>query len=112
MNFTITFSREELQELPEKHRLDAITRAVEQFHYAVISAAKAGKKNYLVDMKHMPINQSGVRTFPPEYIPTADDMIQGFKIKFPGCDVSYTEVWEETKPGVKTQKKGILIDWS
>jgi hypothetical protein len=112
MNVSSVWSREELQALPEKHRLDAIARAVEQFHFGIISTAQAGKKNYLVDMKHMPRNQSGVRTFPPEYIPTADDMLEGFKKKFPGCDVTYTEVWEETNPGVKTQKKGILIDWS
>lgn len=112
MNVSSIWSREQLQALPEKHRLDAIARAVEQFHHAIISTAKSGIRFYLVDMKHMPRNQSGVKSFPAEYIPTVDDMVEGFKSKFPECDVTYTEIWEEVRPGVKEQKKGILIDWS
>lgn len=112
MNFTQVFSREQLQELPAKHRLDAITKAVDQFHYSVIATAKSGKTSYLVDINHIPKNKSGLNQFPPDYIVTVEDMIEGFLMKFPECKVEYIETWEETQPGVKKQKKGILIDWS
>jgi hypothetical protein len=46
------------------------------------------------------------------YTPTPEDFIEGFKSMFPGCRVEYTDTWEETRPGVREQKRFILIDWS
>jgi hypothetical protein len=112
MNFTSTFSREQLQALPEKNRLNAIENFVNNFHVEITTAATGGKTFYIIDSKYFPSSRNGVHTWPPPYIPTTEDMIQGFKTKYIGCKVEYTEVWEETQPGVKTQKKGILIDWS
>lgn len=112
MNFTQTFSRKYLQGLPEKNRLNAIENCVNNFHVEITRAATAGKTFYVIDSKYFPSLRNGVGQWPPPYIPTTEDMIEGFKLKYLGCNVEYTEVWEETQPGVKNQKKGILIDWS
>ncbi len=112
MNVTYTFSRAYLQSLPHKHRLTAIENAVDSFHVEITRAATTGKTFYIVESKYFPSVRNGVRTWPEPYIPTTEDLVEGFKTKYLDCKVEYTEVWEETKPGVRTQKKGILIDWS
>ena len=112
MNFTYTFSREYLQGLPEKRRLDSIKNLVDQYVVAITREAELGKTSYLVNYIANDPHKGCAKTYPPPYIPTLEDMIEGFMIKFPGCKVGYTETWQETRPGVKEQKKGILIDWS
>ena len=111
MSQFITVSKFELQELPEKTRMDNIRNVAQQYHHLIIRDASYGKTSYLVDYK--PYDpKCGVGQWPPPFIPTKEDLIEGFKLKFPGCRVEYTEIWQETKPGVKQLKTGILIDWS
>ena len=110
---TNTYSREYLRDLPEKRRRDAISQAVSNLQSQVIQAATAGKVFHLVDLKQFAhMRTSGVHYHPPPYIPTDQDLVEGFKNKFPDCKVEYTEMWEDVRPGVREQKKGILIDWS
>jgi hypothetical protein len=105
-----TYSREYLLDLPAKRRRDAISSTVFHMQSGVIEAAKLGNTSHLIqlDASRNPI----ARSYPPPYIPTADDLIEGFRNKFPDCRVEYAEIWEEVRPGVRQQKKGILIDWS
>ena len=115
-----TMSREQLQQLPAKHRMEAIHSVVNQYSQQVVNAATAGKAFHLVDLAtYFKQFRSGggefkvtCHTYPPPYIPTADDLVEGFKEKFPGCRVEYTETWEDVRPGVKEQKSGLLVDWS
>lgn len=105
-------SREYLRGLPEKTRLDNIKNIVQSYHTDIMRQASYGKSTYLVESKTYAPQRGCAGTWPPPFIPTTDDMIEGFKLKFPDCRVEYVETWEETQPGVRTQKKGILIDWS
>lgn len=107
-----TMSRSELQSLPEKRRKDAIARAVDSVYQQVIAAATEGKKFCIVDISRITNLRNGSHSYPPPYIPTEMDMVEGFKAKFPDCNVQYEETWEDTQPGVRQQKKGILVDWS
>ncbi len=107
-----TFSREYLRDLPEKRRRDAIEQAVQGLHNQVIQAATFGKMFHIVDIGHLAKMRGGFKCHPPPYIPTNDDLVEGFKAKFPDCRVEYTEMWEDVRPGVREQKSGILVDWS
>jgi hypothetical protein len=52
------------------------------------------------------------KSYPPAYVVTPDDLIEGLRVKFPGCDISHSEEWIDVRPGVREHRKGILIDWS
>lgn len=106
-------SRDYLRSLPEQRRRDAITQTVRSFEGQIIQAANFGKTSHLVDLKQYDkMRKSGVSCNPPPYIPSNEDLLEGFKIMFPDCRVEYAETWEDVRPGVREQKKGILIDWS
>ncbi len=109
-----TFSREYLQELPEKHRISTIMNEVAFLSQPIVQYATAGRKSYMVDVgkytKPLVMNTSIHELV--GYKVTIEDLVEGFKSRFPGCRVEYTEIWEDTKPGIKQQKSGILIDWS
>jgi hypothetical protein len=113
-----TFSREYLQSLPVLHRDRTINSVIQQYENEVVSAATAGKAFHLVNVsRHLGTSNQrrgmlGHHTYPPAYQVTADDLVEGFKKKFPGCRVEYTETWEDVRPGVKEQRSGILVDWS
>ena len=108
-----TFSRNYLRDLPEKRRRDAIEQAVQGLHNQVIHAATYGKMFHVVDIGHIVKCRSiNYRDQSQPYIPTNDDLVEGFKAKFPDCRVEYAEMWEDVRPGVREQKIGILVDWS
>jgi hypothetical protein len=110
MQFSTTFSRADLQAIPAKRRLDAIRSYID--HHVdqnVRLAATLGKTNYLfVIPKPSHMGQS----HPPAYVVTPDDIIDGLKVKFPGCDLEFSEEWVDVRPGVREHRAGIRIDWS
>ena len=106
----VPITREYLLSLPDKIRWEAIAQAIQTLSPQVTHAASCGKTYTLIPIPTY--CNSGVKSYPPQYIPTVTDLVQGFKLKFPDCHVEYTETWEDVRPGVKEQKKGIKIDWS
>ena len=111
MQFSQTFSRAKLQGIPAERRRQAIVNHVEWMHQQVIDAAAMGKTSYI--HSYAPQLVASARcTAPGQYVPTKDDIIEGLKVKFPDCDVSYVEEWVDVRHGVREQKVGIKIDWS
>ena len=108
----IPMSREQLKDLPEKRRKDAIANAVNSVFMQVTTDATEGKAFCIVNINDVTRDQVGFRTSPARYIPNVFDMVEGLRAKFPDCKVEYTEMWEDTQPGLRQQKKGILVDWS
>ncbi len=110
----IVFTREYLQDLPEKCRRDAIRQAMATLQTQVVNAATEGKTCCIVDISHFirlrNSNLSGIH--PKPYIPTIEDLVEGLDETFPDSKVEYVEKWEDIRPGVREQKKGILVDWS
>jgi hypothetical protein len=111
-----TFTRECLQSLPAKHRSERIRDAVNNLYHTVIDAATRGKAFHMVDVKQFtPEFKKKYGTHchpPPAYVVTIEDLVEGFKEKFPRCHVEYVEMWEDVRPGVREQKNGILVNWS
>ena len=110
MQFPTTLSRAELQAIPAKRRLDAIRSYIDHHvHQNVQLAAALGKTSYLFVI---PKSTNMGQSHPPAYVVTPDDIVEGLKAKFPGCDVEFNEEWVETRPGVREHRSGIKIDWS
>ncbi len=103
--FAYTYSAEHLQSLPAKQRREAVRYAVDNLYQPVLTAATAGKTSCLVKVGDY------LKRIAPAII-TIDELLEGFRDKFPGCKVEYTDTWEDVRPGVREQRSGILIDWS
>jgi hypothetical protein len=112
LTFKQTVSRADLQAVPAKRRLEAIQGYVEnyQIYQSVYNAAATGKTSYL---HVIPTDRSTMgRTYPPAYEVTPDDIVEGFRVKFPDCKVDFSEEWVDVRRGVREQRNGIKIDWS
>ncbi len=105
----VKFTRAQLQDLPAKRRREAIANAVNNVYQQVISAATEGKVFCIVDISQVIRKPMGCHAI---YVPNSNDMAEGLQAAFPDCKVEYTETWEDTQPGIRQQKKGILVDWS
>lgn len=108
MQFSTTLSRADLQAIPAKLRLETIRRYIDNHLGQNVQHASAlGQTSYLFvipppeRMRHA-----------NEYVVTPNDIVEGLKVKYPGCDVEFSEEWVETRPGVREQRSGIRIDWS
>lgn len=112
MEFKQTFNREYLRTAHaralEQQRIQAITQWVEQSTGQIVHAANTGKTQYTIEY---PI-RSGIQT--SNYMPTPEDLIDAFRLKFPDCRVEYGETWEPSprNPNQMNKKSGIIIDWS
>jgi hypothetical protein len=112
-----TFTREYLQSLPAQHRQRAIDYAMDQLRRQIIDAATSGKAFHVVNISqhiHDPSKKGCAHQcggIPPYYV-TKDDLVEEFKKKFPDSHVEYVEMWEDTRPGIREQKNGILVNWS
>lgn len=104
MEFKQTFSREYLQteraRYQEVIRVQEVMRHVESNHHLILGAAREGKTQCIID-----INQSGIQC--GEYKPTTDNLLEGYRSKFPDCRVEPVGTWEPT-----IRITGIIIDWS
>jgi hypothetical protein len=111
MEFKETFSREFLQDERARFlkviRIAAITTHIQQTYQRVLGAAREGKTEYTVET-----SPGGFRV--GDYTATADDLLEGYRAKFPGCKVEHGETWEASprNPNQMNKKSGIIIDWS
>ncbi len=109
MQFSVTFSRDDLQAIPAKRRLEAIRSHIDHtLSMTVQQVAATGKTSYLYVIP----SSSGIGGCRSAYVVTPDDLIEGLRVKFPGCEISHSEEWIDVRPGVREHRKGILIDWS
>lgn len=112
MEFTQTFNREFLrtayERALEQQRIQTITRWVEQASPLVLQSATLGKTQYTVEVR----DTRGLQT--SNYIPTPEELVEAFRLKFPDCRVEYGETWESSpkNPNQMNKKSGIIIDWS
>ncbi len=111
MNTRTTYNRTELQQLKEKTRKQSLMHFIDQtVSNGVIFSAQEGKTEYLWPYTTL-LGKSGLHHHNYGDF-TNEELIAGIKEKFPDTTVEYQETWIETRPGVKEQKKGFLIDWS
>lgn len=111
MEFKQVLSREYLQTERVRHleslRVQAVMQHVNQYGQYVVMAAREGKTQYTIDTNPNAISCGN-------YIPTIDDLLEGYRTKFPDCKVEYGETWEQSpkNPNQMNKKSGIIIDWS
>ncbi len=110
MNTGYTYSRAELQGMPEKRKKEFMQSIINHsISHSVVQAAQIGKTQYFHNTQ---ITGPTARSYPPPPTFTNEEFVEALKEKFPDTTVEYQETWIETRPGVKEQKKGFLIDWS
>jgi len=98
-------SRAFLQGMQEATKQRCIDGIIDRAVSYIKEQANSGKTSYMYD----PLEN--IERYKQLSI-TIDQVVDAFKRKFPDCDVSYEEIWNEVKPGNKILKKGIVIDWS
>lgn len=112
MEFKQTFNREFLrtayERALEQQRIQAITQVVERTSGHVLQAANIGKTQYTIEMN----DRTAIQT--SNYIPSTEELVDAFRLKFPDCRVEYGETWEASpkNPNQMNKKSGIVIDWS
>jgi hypothetical protein len=110
MSFTYTYSREQLQGMQAKYRKEKLfTHIDNNLSTGVLEAATQGKKEFF--WTNRPTGSRGMVSYPVLGY-TNEELISALLEKFPGTHIEYQETWVETRPGMKEEKKGILIDWS
>jgi hypothetical protein len=112
-----TFSRSELQAMPEKHKQDMIYNYIRNYIiHQVLQLAKDNKKSYLFEVNRDPVANNGFGQHFRGIQVTNEDLIIALEEVFPDCKVSYVEKWIENQssPYQKQSvlKSGIEIDWS
>lgn len=111
MEFKETFSRTMMQSARQQYlaviRREAITRHVENYSRFALVAAQQGKTQFTIETQ-----PDGFRV--GDYTATPDDLLEGYRAKFPDCRVEYGETWEPSarNPNQMNKKSGIIIDWS
>jgi hypothetical protein len=107
-----TYSRADLQQMKEKHRKDMVIQHIEyNITTNLLNKAKEGKTQYFWT-NPVPKHHLGGVAHPGQVLFTNEELMSALREKFPGTTVETKEEWIQTRPGVKEEKKGILIDWS
>ena len=104
------FSRSYLQNKPEQDKQFRINSIIQKFILHLQNDAKMGKTSYFYDTEQRV--RSMATSYPPPLPLTIDELLEGFRAKFPDCLVSYQENWVDVGANMRHFKKGILIDWS
>jgi hypothetical protein len=112
MQFSKTYSRSELQDLPIEMKYQQIKERVEVISQEIISAARNGKLKYFKELLKIP-EPPGRAGCVLDYKPTPQDLVEGLKLKFPNITIEYIENdWVECGPQMKRKLTGIRVDWS
>ena len=107
-----TYSRTDLQQMKEKFRKQNLLNFIEHnVVNSICGSAREGKTQYFW-MNPVPRHQIGGAAHPALIPFTNEELISVLREKFPDTTVEYQETWIETRPGVKEERKGIVIDWS
>ena len=131
-----TFSREYLQGIPNKNKKNTINQIIQQHIAAIQQAANTGKSSYTVCLTNPQTTQILGNYYniliPNEHrqyidkfgrhktsnledlnsLISRNEYIDEFKIKFPGCDISYEEAWLDVNQTTRVLNHNIIIDWS
>lgn len=108
MEFKETISRDYLRSERTRYlakiRMEAVITHVQQHSHLILCAAREGKTQYVV----------GIPSQHGEHRLTLDDLLDGYRAKFPDCNVENGESWEASprNPNQLNKKTGIIIDWS
>jgi len=105
-----TYSREFLQGEVKRVKNLAITRLVNDLSQNILERARLTyAQKYTIELtkiqQRIPQNESK---------PTIEEIVEGFRLKFPGCKVELEEIWEPCllNHNQMNKKAGITVDWS
>ena len=92
-----TYSASYLQGL---HKQAYVELLIENVIGEIEDTAAKGRTSYMIEQRNITALLS------------TEELIAELRIRFPGCNVSFQEVWVDTRILTKELKRGFVIDWS
>lgn len=110
MDFTTTFSAEYLRGVFTSTRMKCLENIVNQLAQTVVQYASKGETSAMISSAIVDMHSRNSN----DYKISTEDIVEGLRLKCPGCKVQYEEVWEPSprNPNQMYKKSGITIDWS
>jgi len=107
------YSRAYLRELPERRRKQEVDAMIQTFIFELNNHACKGITHYFFDMTNMRhiTELTMYEKANKVYHSSIEELVDEFKIRFPGCGIYYREQWVNTSSTTSRLKKGIYIDW-
>jgi hypothetical protein len=114
-----TYSREFLRGAQDAKRRDEERCRREQVDYAVNQTSKLILKDAEMGKTEWELNlgQPNNRTLPQELRHLRmsgfndEEIVEGFRRKFPDCDVNVSQDWVDTRPGSRELQTRITVSW-
>jgi len=104
-------TREYLQSIPQKWKQELLDYYIQSIMSSVEKTAKNGSTSYIIELNE--IDQSKQQELSSSPLSMSnDELVAELQTKFPGCKVTYGEVWVNNYANNRTLKTGITIDWS
>jgi hypothetical protein len=112
MNNT-TYSREFLQGYKDEFNRKTVDYHVNRWAGEILTKAQQGCTEWSCNIGTWRGEQerSSRMTQPPTYVPTNEDLAEGFLRKFPGCDVVFAEEWFEVRKGTRELQTRVTVSW-
>jgi len=107
------YTRQALQNIPNENKRNEVNNMINQFIDELLRHAGQGRKSYFYNMTNMEFSRNPlVPIVNNVYSVPIDEILVMFRERFPDCIVSYQEILTEGAGGIRSVKKGILIDWA
>jgi hypothetical protein len=106
------YSRSYLRDLPDRRKKQEVDSMIQSFIFELNNHACRGITHYFFDMSNMKhIAEIGMYEKARTYNCSIEEIMDEFKVRFPGCGIHYKEQWINTSATTSRLKKGIYIDW-
>lgn len=107
-------SRAFMQGYQKLYNDESVDCFVDSFLTAILDCAKAGQSEWSFNLgkhrelqrKHHSMIQSYV------YVASNEDLLAGFKRRFPDCDVTIKDIWADVKTGVRELQTRLTVSWA
>jgi hypothetical protein len=113
MSNTTIYSREFLRGYRDQHRRQTVDYHINRWAGEVLAKAQEGCMEWSCNIGTWRGEQerSSRRAHPPTYVPTNEDLVEGFLRKFPDCDVTISQDWVDIRPGARELQTRITVSW-
>lgn len=95
-----TYSASYLQGLQARRKQAYVELLIQNVIGEIEDTAARGNTSYMIEQRAI------------TSLLTQEELVEELRIRFPGCNVSFKELWVDTRILTKELKRGYVIDWS
>ena len=100
-----------LNGLPAQKRAEGVWLYIDRVIAKVLDAATNGKTGFIYEEKHWNYYTQGVgHRYPVK--PTMEELTIALQDWFPDSKVELQDFWVDVQPGIREQRRQIVIDWT